>query len=174
MGHQKRLNELPLSAKNKSRIGCFEGDTILGKGHKSMVFTAIDRKTKISFVHKLKTRDSKGVFEAVKLMKREFGKKFKILILDNGKEFACHKELENEFGITVFFSDPGKPWQRGMNENMNKQLRKNLPKGTDFRFVPWQYIRKQMYLFNNRPKKSLDYKTANEVFNKSKVVAILN
>ena len=171
--NQVSLRERPMGAQNRSRHGHFEGDTIVGKSHKSMCFTAIDRKNRCGFVHKLKSRDADGVFEAVKLMKEYFGDFFKTLTVDNGKEFACHERIKNELGVSVYFADPGKPQQRGLNEHFNKMLRRYLHKGTDFRKLSWQYIRSIMNKLNNTPRKSLCYRTPFEVLGFEQFRAIL-
>lgn len=170
---KRSIHKQPLGAKNRSRHGHFEGDTIVGKGHKSMTFTAIDRKNKINFVHKLLERNSEGVFQAVKLMKEYYGDKFKTLTLDNGKEFSCYEKIENKLGVKVYFADPGKPYQRGSNENFNRILRRYFPKGIDFRKVSWQKIRSVMELWNNTPRKSLGYKTPLETMKLKPIGAIL-
>jgi IS30 family transposase len=77
--NQVSIHKRPTGAKNRSRDGHFEGDTILGKKHQSMIFTAIDRKNKCNFTHKLIERNSGGVYEAVKLMKEYYGDGFKTL-----------------------------------------------------------------------------------------------
>ena len=174
LNNQRSIRDRPISADNKTRHGHFEGDTIVGKDHKSMCFTAIDRKTKFGFVHKLKTRDSRGVFEAVLLMKKVYGDKIKTLTVDNGKEFACHEQIADELNIDVFFADPGKPSQRGLNEHFNKLLRRYLPKGIDFRKVSWQYVRNIMTKINNTPRKSLQYRTPSEAAGFNQFRAILN
>ena len=66
-------------------------------------------------------------------------------------------------GIKVFFADAYSPWQRGTNENMNRYIRQFIPKGTDFKEISHQYIRRLQNDLNNRPKKCLNYLTPNEV-----------
>jgi IS30 family transposase len=39
--------------------------------------------------------------------------------------------LAMEWDVDVYFADAHSPWQRGQNENGNRQLRYWLPKGTD-------------------------------------------
>ena len=74
-----------------------------------------------------------------------------------------HKELKLETGIDVYFADPYSPWQRGTNENMNRYVRKFIPKGTDLSKISDKYIRELQNNLNNRPKKCLNYLTPNEV-----------
>ena len=171
--NQVSIHDRPKGAEHRSRGGHFEGDTILGKKHKSMIFTAIDRKHKSNFTHKLKERNSDGVYEAVKLMKEYYKDGFKTLTVDNGKEFACHEKITKELGIKVFFAEPGKPHQRGSNENFNRQLRRYFPKGIDFRNIAWYTVRRVMNKLNNTPRKSLNYRTPFEVCGKQQVRAIL-
>jgi len=163
----------PEGANNRSRHGHFEGDTIVGKGHKSMVFTAIDRKNKMAFAHKLKMKGSDGVYDAIRIMKSEFGESLLSITVDNGKEFACHEKVIEDFGIRMFFADPGKPYQRGSNENFNRQMRRYFPKGIDFRKVKWQSIRSVVEKLNNTPRKSLNYLTPMESFGAKQFGAIL-
>lgn len=170
---KRSIHKQPDGAKNRSRHGHFEGDTIVGKGHKSMIFTAIDRKNKSNFTHKLIERNSEGVFNAVKLMKDYYGNNFKTLTLDNGKEFSCYERIENELNIKVYFAEPGKPQQRGSNENYNRILRRFFPKGIDFRKLSWQKVRSVMDLLNNTPRKSLGYKTPFEALGLRPFGAIL-
>lgn len=157
--NQVSIFERPKGAENRSRDGHFEGDTILGKKHKSMIFTAVDRKNKSNFTHKLKERNSNGIFDAVKLMKNFYGDGFKTLTVDNGKEFACHERITNQLGVQVFFAEPGKPHQRGSNENFNRQLRRFFPKGIDFKKITFKKVRSVMNKLNNTPRKSLKYRT---------------
>lgn len=171
--NQISIHYRPQGAENRSRDGHYEGDTILGKQHQSMIFTAIDRKNKSNFTHKLKERNSDGIYEVVKLMKEYYGDGFKTLTVDNGKEFACHERITKDIGIKVFFAEPGKPHQRGSNENFNRQLRRYFPKGIDFRNITWNAIRSVMDKLNHTPRKSLKYRTPFEVLGKRQFCAIL-
>jgi IS30 family transposase len=50
---------------------------------------------------------------------------------DNGKEMAYHHTLSNDTGINLFLAArPCSPWERGINENAHRLLRRVLPKST--------------------------------------------
>lgn len=86
------------------------------------------------------------------------------LSLDNGTEFArCHR-LEKQLGIKLYFADPGCPYQRGTNENTNGLIRQYFPKGTDFRDISHQEVRRVEKLLNNRPRACLGFRTPAKVF----------
>jgi transposase, IS30 family len=172
--NQQSIRLRPKGANNRSRLGHFEGDTLVGRDHKSMIFTAIDRKSRSGFAHKLVHRNADGVFTAVKIMHNYYDHSIKSLTLDNGKEFACHENIKDELGINVYFADAGKPYQRGSSENFNRQLRRYFPKGVDFRKVSWRTIRSIIDKINNTPRKSLNYRTPFEVLGARHFCAILN
>ena len=76
---------------------------------------------------------------------------------------AQHEQLKEHTGIQVFFFDPQSPWQRGSDENTNGLLRQYFPKGTDLRAHDESTLDAVAYNLNNRPRKTLGWKTPTEV-----------
>jgi IS30 family transposase len=87
----------------------------------------------------------------------------KTITFDNGGEGALHYKLRNEFGIGTFQCDAFASWQKGGVENMNGLIRCYLPRDTDLSTITNEQIFQIQELLNNRPRKSLNYLTPNEV-----------
>jgi len=87
------------------------------------------------------------------------------LTWDRGKELSDHARFTIESGVKVFFADPHSPWQRGTNENTNGLLRQYFPKGTDLSQWSDHEIQAVALTLNNRPRKTLGWKTPAEALN---------
>jgi IS30 family transposase len=86
------------------------------------------------------------------------------MTLDNGKEFAAHKELSQALGIDVCFVHPYRSCKRGLNEHTNGLIRQYLPKKIPFDTLTQKQLDKIVDKINNRPRKGLGCLTPYEVF----------
>jgi transposase, IS30 family len=64
----------------------------------------------------------------------------------------------------IFFATPYHAWERGLNENINGLIRDFFPKGTDFSPIANAEVAKVERLLNARPRKSLGFRSPQEVF----------
>ena len=83
---------------------------------------------------------------------------------DNGSEFARHVVVAKELEADFYFAHPYSSWERGLNENTNGLVRQYLKKGSEFTRVNNDKLDTIADKLNNRPRKTLGYKTPNEVF----------
>ena len=160
---RKSIEDRPPIVAEKTEFGHWEGDTVESKGHKGGIATFVDIKTKFLIIRKLKNKSSICMKDAVVSAFENFPQIAKTLTLDNGTEFALHDQMEKELNTQVYFAHPYSPWERGLNENTNGLIRKFHPKGTDFSEYTDADILQVQNLINNRPRKSLNYKTPKEV-----------
>ena len=155
------ISERPKAANERAELYHFEGDTVVGKDHKGAILTMVDRFSRYTILAKSEDRTASSIKKL--LCKASNSNKILTATFDNGKEFAKHKELKLKTGIEVYFADPYSPWQRGTNENMNRYVRKFIPKGTDLSKISDRYVRELQNALDNRPIKCLNYLTSNEV-----------
>lgn len=159
------IADRPPEVAGRGRFGDWEGDMISGSKGKAALATCLERKSR--FVIAARTDDKTAAsFNAAIIagIGTIPGELRKTLTLDNGSEMANFKGLEEATGLKTYFCDPHSPWQRGSNENCNGLLRQYFPRGTNFRSVKDDAVRKAVDLLNNRPRKCLNYQTPAEVF----------
>lgn len=89
---------------------------------------------------------------------------FTTITFDRGGEGAHHYKLRMDYGIDTYHCDPYCSWQKGAVENTNGLIRRFFPKGTDFSLISDHDIYVVQEKLNNRPRKTLGYKTPREVY----------
>ena len=156
------IDHRPSEAGSRSRIGDFEGDTVIGKHRTGVILSLVDRMSRFLFASRLQNKDSEILAESmVELLKEE---PCCTITVDNGKEFAQHKYVTEELGAQVYFAHPHSPWERGTNVNTNKLLRQFIPKGSSMKKLTQKQLDHYVRLLNNRPRKCLNYLTPSEVY----------
>ena len=151
------IHERPIECEEKSRIGDFEGDTVLGSHGKGCIVTLVDRKSKFLVASLSKDKSSESVRKAIQNAFKMMSVPIKTLTLDRGPEFALFREIEKDINATVYFADPHAPWQRGLNENTNDIIRFFFPKGCNFKKVSEEELQNVVSLINSRPRKCLGF-----------------
>jgi IS30 family transposase len=154
----------PAVVDRRARYGDWEGDTVVGAGHRGGAVTLVDRKSGYLLLGKVSDRRAATVREAITQLFHPLPARLRrTLTLDNGKEFAEHEQLATEAALRVYFAKPYCAWQRGTNENTNGLVRQFFPKGSDLAHTPVQRFEKVQHLLNNRPRKRLGYQTPLEI-----------
>lgn len=162
---KRSIDERPVQADERLRLGDWEGDTMVGKGRKGYVLTCVDRASRYLIARKLKTCAAEPVAMCLEQTIRRLPvSKRRSLTLDNGREFARPAELERRLCLQVFFAHPYHAWERGTNENTNGLLRQYLPKDSDLSVLTDEQLRSYVSALNHRPRKCLGYKSPFEVF----------
>jgi IS30 family transposase len=158
------IDERPDIVEKRSRIGDWEGDTIIGKGRKGALLTMVERKTLYTVIERLTGKRSDLLAKAAIEGMRHLKSKVKTITFDNGLEFAHHAEIGKGLGAEIYFAHPYASWERGTNENTNGLIRQYFPKGTDFNQVTDEQIKQVMDRLNNRPRKTRGCRSPNELF----------
>lgn len=158
------IDERPDIVDSKSRIGDWEGDTVIGKGRKNAFVTMVERKTLFAVVKRVESKHADITADALIASMIHLKGSIHTITLDNGKEFAQHERIGKALDATVYFAHPYSSWERGINENTNGLLRRYFPKGTDFMMLSEEEIQAAVDKLNHRPRKTRGYKTPYELF----------
>ena len=158
------IDERPGIVEEKSRIGDWEIDTVIGANHKGAIVTIVDRFSKYLRMAKVKNKKAEIVKDATVTLLSPVKDKVLTITADNGKEFAYHKKISKKLNAEVYFAHPYHSWERGLNENTNKLVRQYFPKKMSFVDIKDDEIQIVEKKLNDRPRKLLKYKTPYEVF----------
>ena len=149
---------------NKERVGDWEIDTIVGKGHKGAIVTIAERATAFVLIARLNGKNALDLAKAVVRLMAPFKDLVLSITSDNGTEFAMHKYIAEKLKTEFYFAHPYSSWERGLNEYSNKLIRQYIPKKTDFNDINDQYIRIITMKLNSRPRKNLNFKSPGSIF----------
>ena len=161
------IAERPAHIENRSQVGHWEGDTVIGAGHQQAIVTLVERKSGYAKLSKVANKSAELVSQAIEDNLKPLAVRVKTLTVDNGKEFAYHQKVDEALGIQTYFADPYCSWQRGSNENYNGLLRQYIPKKRRLETVTEEELAMIENRLNHRPRKRLGFKTPHEVFHAS-------
>ena len=161
IANRSDITERPSIIEERSRMGDYEGDTVVGKGHKGVLVTLVDRTTRETKIKALPNRKAQRVAQTcIDLLKTE---QTLSITFDNGKEFAGHETIATQLNADVYFAQPYHSWERGTNENTNGLIRQFLPKLMRLDNLSDELVQSIEDNLNNRPRKVLGFKTPLEV-----------
>ena len=166
------IDERPLIVTTKGRFGDWEADTIIGARHKGGILSVVERKSKLTRLSKLATKAAAEMKYACVALLAPLATRVHTITVDNGKEFCDHKHIAAKLQARIYFAHPYASWERGLNENTNGLIRQYFPKKYEFARISDKDLQQVQDLLNNRPRKTLGYRTPNEVFFKERFVAL--
>jgi IS30 family transposase len=158
------IDERPSIVNERSRVGDWEADTVIGKQGGAVLVTLVERKTRLAVIGKAPNKTALEVTAVILKGLVPLAHQVQTLTYDNGKEFALHQEISKELNANGYFAHPYHSWERGLNENTNGLIRQYFPKGMDLSEVTDTEVQAVMEKLNNRPRKCLGSKTPNQVF----------
>ncbi len=148
-------------------------DCVIGKqGTRETLLTFTERLTRYEIVYKMPDHKTATVVHFVNKLEKQYGKHFrkvfKSITVDNGVEFSDFNGLEKSiYGgkrTSVYYCHPYCSCERGSNERLNREIRRLLPKGTDFSKVNDRKIKAVETWVNAYPREIFGYATSAEMF----------
>jgi IS30 family transposase len=166
------IDKRPQIVDRKGRFGDWEVDTIVGARHKGGILSAVERKSKLTRLRKLATKGAAEMKDHTIELLAPLAARVHTITVDNGKEFCEHQLIATGLQARIYFAHPYASWERGLNENTNGLVRQYFPKKYEFSRITDKDLQQVEDLLNNRPRKTLGYRTPNEVFFKQHSVAL--
>lgn len=161
------IEERPKKVLDRAKYGDWELDTVVGgqgKG-KSCLLVFSERMTREEIIVKVPDKKDASVVKAIDQIERKLGApKFKdifnTITCDNGVEFLDFKNMEksamNKGDRTkIYYCHPYCPSERGTNENLNKMIRRFIPKGANIDLIEKKQIIYIQNWMNEYPRKIL-------------------
>ena len=158
------IDERPAIVAEKTRIGDWEIDTVIGQNHQGALVTIVDRVSKFTLIKKVDSKHAEVVTAATITLLQPYLDKTLTITADNGKEFAGHESIKEQLSANVYFAHPYCSWERGLNENTNGLIRQYFTKGSSFENITDDEVEAVMNKLNHRPRKTLKFKTPHTVF----------
>jgi IS30 family transposase len=162
--HRIGIEQRPSVVEKKSRIGDWEIDTVIGKGHQGVLVTLADRKSKFALIGHSPTKEAEQVTRVTLELLAPLKPVTHTITSDNGKEFSRHQEIAKVLEADFYFANPYHSWDRGRNEHTNGLIRQYLPKEKELLDVTKRELAMNQNRINHRPRKVLGYRTPHEVF----------
>jgi IS30 family transposase len=149
------IDQRPEEVEGRVVPGHWEGDLIIGKGHKSALCVIVERKSRFIQIDVLQRYDASTVRKTIERRFRRFVPELcKTITFDQGKENSEHKLFTARSGGKVYFCHPHSPWEKGTCENTNYLIRDMLGEITDFRELNQRQVSQIVKKLNDRPRKT--------------------
>lgn len=159
---KRNISERPKAATARLTRGHGEADLVRGYKGQGWLLSAICRKHRYLKLRILKGKSSKEVNRKLKRVVREL--ELKTLTVDNGCEFHGFREVERATGVKFYFANAHRSWERGSIENVNGLIRQYFPKSMSLLSVTQERCDFVAMRINQRPRKILNLKTAEESY----------
>ena len=168
------IEKRPEEVKTREEFGHWEMDTVVSaRPGKAAILVLTERLTRNEITAKLPDKSAASVVQALDDLEKEWGelfpRVFQTITVDNGSEFADCPGIERSIlaegsRTKCYYCHPYSSYERGSNENLNKMIRRWLPKGTNFDEIGAEVIQTITNWLNNYPRKILGFLPASAVF----------
>jgi IS30 family transposase len=165
IANMKLLDQRPVDAAERTTIGHWEGDLIIGRNMHSAIGTLVERVSRyVVLLHLPDGYTAPRMRDALSARLLELPAALReTLTWDQGRELTLHEQIEATSGTKIFFCDPRSPWQRPTNENTDGLLRQYFPKRTNLAVHSRADLDRVAAELNARPRRVLNDRTPQEV-----------
>jgi transposase, IS30 family len=166
------IQERPVVVAMRRQLGHWESDSVIARNSKAALHVMVERTTRLTKITKLPRCTARAMRSAInRRLSHHPQRARRTITYDNGKENVEHQQVNKVLGTKSFFCEPYHSWEKGTVENTIGLIRRDLPKKTKFDAISTARLKRLERKLNNRPRKSLNYKTPNEAFKASVALA---
>jgi len=183
----RTINDRPKEVEEREELGHWEMDLVEGtkKSGGKVLLVLSERSSRKEKIVLLPDKSQNSVISAIDKIERQLGVKnfretFKTITTDNGSEFLNYEGIERSYtGSKIprtkqYYANAYSSWQRGTNENINKMIRRFLPKGLSFKDVTKNRVKEIEDWINNYPRKMFNFKSSTEIYKEMKMEKALS
>ena len=158
------IDQRPTHVEDRSIPGHWEGDLMMFAKYGQFVLTVHERTSRLIIVQRPANKTAAliadMIFNTFTILPEPLRQ---TITFDNGTEFAHHHKL-HPLSLKTFFCDTHSPWQKGGVENAIGRMRRFLPRKTDLANLSDEHLNQLVAIYNNTPRKCLNFQTPAEVF----------
>ena len=167
------IERRPADIAARNAFGHWEMDCVIGKQYtRNVLLTLTERITRRIHILRMPNKKTESVVHCLNVLERRYGKSFrkvfKTITVDNGSEFSDVQGLEQSSyrgkRVSLYYCHPYTSCERGTNERLNREVRRLLPKGTDFSRYTDEEIQAVEDWINAYPREIFGYATSAERF----------
>lgn len=162
----------PAYIEKRKQLGHWESDLIISRRSPVALNILVERKSRLTKLTKIAHHTPHSTRCAITKTLSHYPQHVRRSITyDNGHENLHHQMINKTLGTSSFFCEPYHSWEKGTVENTVGLVRRVFPKKTDFSTISTKDIKLLERRLNNRPRKSLYFKTPFEIFSKGVALA---
>ena len=158
------IQDRPEQINNRTEVGHWETDNVEGKrSDKTAISVTVERLMRITKLTKLSAHTAQvktvAVVKSLNQEKEINQNLVKSITFDRGPENSGYKIIGSKLNISTYACNPYHSWEKGGVENMNKRIRRFIPKGISVDQITQSYLTLLENKLNNTPRKCLNYLT---------------
>ena len=161
---KRMISKRPKRINERKGLGHMEGDFIVsGKSGKGLLLVLVCRRTRTCLMERILPVSVRNVERALLRMKKRFPE-IQTITFDNDILFLEHKRLEVKLGVKIYFCHPRSPWEKPSIENLNRWIRRYVPKSSDISRYSKLFFTKLEAKANRRFMEVLRFRTPEEKY----------
>jgi len=160
----------PEKINDRSEFGHWESDSMVSRQSHAALVVQLERLSRYVKIKKVIANKAEPVSSAIIQNLTDIDTSFrKSITYDNGKENVKHQDVNQALGISSYFCNAYRSWEKGSVEQVIGLIRRYLPKKTDFAKATESQIKYIENQLNSRPRKCLNFATPYDVLQTASV-----